>query len=72
MATSVVKKVRLGPERARRLQRLARERSKTESQILREGLDLVERVRSRERNIEGLIRFLEGDEPPKIRFALKS
>lgn len=71
MAESVVKKVRMDPPRAAKLRRLARQLKMTESDVLREGLDLVDRVDARRRNIHKLIEMIEGPEPPKIRFRLK-
>ena len=68
MPVSVTKKVRLSPERARLLARLARESKTTESEIIREGLDLVQRVRSRQANIEGLIALARGETYRKIAF----
>lgn len=71
MAADVTKKVRLTRDRARRLSRLAREMHATESDVLRQGLDLVDRVRRRRANVEGLIALAQGKEPPRIRFELK-
>lgn len=70
MVHSETKKVRLTPERADRLRELAEEMDTTESDVLRLGLDLVERIRRRRRNVQGLIDLIEGDEPEKVRFEL--
>jgi hypothetical protein len=71
MALSITKKVRLDPREAALLRRLARESHVTESDILRDGLHRLERVRSRQANVEAFIRFLgESPEPeaPGYRF----
>lgn len=72
MAASVVKKVRLDRARLRRLARLARALGKTESDVLRDGLDLLAMRERRREGAEKLIALL-GDqpEPPKIRFRLR-
>lgn len=69
---SAVKKLRLDERRVRALARLARQKGVTESEVLREGLDLVDLREKRKAGVEKLIEFL-GDEPepPKVRFRLK-
>jgi hypothetical protein len=71
MAMEVTKKVRLSRTDARRLARVAREAKRTESQILREGLDLVERVRNRRRAMKDLIALIDSPEPPKRTWATR-
>lgn len=68
---TVTKKLRLSPEGARRLERLAKEMGMTESDVLREGIHLVERVRNRRAHIEGLVAMAEGETWTKDRFPLK-
>ena len=58
---TVTKKLRFSPESAARLERLAREMDMTESDVLRHGLALVERVRRRESAIEALVGLGEGE-----------
>lgn len=71
MALTATKRVRLSEERARRLERLAERLGLTESDVIRYGLDLVERVERRRQNVEKLIDLIDGEEPPKIRFRMK-
>lgn len=72
MGQSVVKRFRLSVARAKKLERIARERKTTESEILREGLEMVEereaRLATRREGIEGLISMIEGPEPKKVRW----
>lgn len=70
MAKTTTKKVRLGAERARRLKALAEDSGTTESEILRYGIDLVDRIRARRANVEDLIALANGPEPPKVPFEL--
>lgn len=60
---------------AKRLRKLARELGKTESEVLREGIELVERIQARKRNIEALIAMIPPEHvnnPPKpIKFRLR-
>lgn len=69
---SVTKKVRLDPGEAAALRRLAKSSGQTESEVMREGLRLLQVRERRAAGIEAYIAFL-GDEkePPKIRFKLK-
>lgn len=71
MAESVVKRFRLSAQAAHRLAQLADDLGTTESELIRRGLELVERVERRQRNIEDLIALAEGDEPAKVRFGLR-
>jgi hypothetical protein len=68
----VTKRFRLSKERAKALEAIARRRNTTESEILREGLDLVqeqeERIKARLEAVEGLIGMIEGPEPKKVRW----
>lgn len=68
---TVTKKVRFSPESARRLERLAREMDMTESDVLRHGLQLVERVRDRQAAVDALIQMAEGESWTKTRFRPK-
>lgn len=63
MHDSVTKKVRLTPARAVRLRQLARESGVTERDIIRCGIELVERVRYRHQNMHELVQMAEGTEP---------
>lgn len=69
---TVTKKVRLEPREAAALRRLAKAKGQTESEVIRQGLHLMQERESRAAAIDEYIRFL-GDEkePPKIRFRLK-
>lgn len=71
MALSVTKKVRLSDERAAQLEELADKLDMTESDVLRYGLDLVDRVEARRANLDKLLKYIDGPEPPKIRFRMK-
>lgn len=71
MPRSVMKRIRMSPERAQRLARLARETGRTESDLLREGMDLVEQRQRRRIAVEELIQLAQGPEPDKVRFRLK-
>lgn len=71
MVTAVTKKVRLTAASARKLRRLAREDKRTESDVLREGIDFYEQMRDRQRAVKELIAMIDGPEPPKIRWSLK-
>ena len=68
---TVTKKVRFSPESARRLERLAREMEMTESDVLRHGLQLIERVRDRRAAVDALIGQAEGETWAKTRFRPK-
>lgn len=71
MVNVVTKKVRLSAKSERTLRRLARESRASESEILRQGIELVAEERDRAKGIEMLISLIDGPEPPKIRFRLK-
>ena len=68
---TVTKKVRFSPESARRLERLAREMDMTESDVLRHGLQLIERVRDRRAAVDDLIAMAEGETWSKTRPRMK-
>ena len=68
---TVTKKVRFSPESARRLERLAREMDMTESDVLRHGLQLIERVRDRRAAMDTLIAMAEGETWKKSALRLK-
>lgn len=69
---TVTKRVRLTPSEADLLARLADEADVTESEVLREGIRLVERLERRATHVHELIAMAEGqDEPPKVRFELR-
>lgn len=71
MMREVIKKIRLTRAESKRLARLARRTRRTESEVLREGIDLVETRVDRAKAIEDLIDLINGPEPPKIRWGLK-
>lgn len=60
---------------AKRLRRLARDLGRTESDVIRDGIDLVERRERRARAVEDLIAMITPEElanPPKtIKFRLR-
>lgn len=66
----VTKKVRMTHEEAALLERLAEERGMNESEVLRYGVRLQERMATRARNIGQLIELIQGPEPEKVRFDL--
>ena len=68
---TVTKKVRLGRKEAAALRRLARSRHVTESEILREGLGLVEASEARDALIARLCDLFPGAEPDKEPFELR-
>lgn len=68
---TITKKLRFSPESAARLERLAREMDMTESDVLRHGLTLVERVRRRQGAMEALVSLGEGETWTKERFRPK-
>lgn len=67
----VTKKVRLTDGEAALLSTLAQRRNQTESEVLRQGLRLQDRMRARAENVSQLVELIEGDEPEKIRFPLE-
>jgi hypothetical protein len=67
----ITKRVRLEAHRAKIVERIARTEDKSESDVLREGIDLLERVRARRANVPSLLEFIREPAPPKTRFALK-
>jgi predicted DNA-binding protein len=72
MGRSVMKRVRMSPERAERLAELAGRTGKTESELIREGLDLVENRERQKIAVEELIGLVQGEPPQKIRFRLST
>lgn len=71
MSASEVERVRMRPQDRRLLRRLARETGSSKSEVLREGLRLVERVRLRRKNIHLLVEAarVKGDRHTKARLA---
>lgn len=64
---SVTKRVRLTPEEAERLAEVAEDRDCTESDVLREGLEIVSQMHRRRKNLPLIIREAElvpGPEDP--------
>lgn len=59
-------KFRLEPERAAVVHRIAKAEGKTESEVLREGIDLLERARARREHAPRLADFIK-DVPPQYR-----
>jgi predicted DNA-binding protein len=72
MGRSVMKRVRMSPERVERLAKLAERTGKTESELIREGLDLVENRERQKIAVEELIGLVQGEPPQKIRFRLST
>ena len=68
MQKTVVKKVRLTEQEAKTLRRIAARRKVSESEVLREGLTSEAVLEDRRRNALGLVRFLTGEEPEKVRW----
>lgn len=71
--SSVTKKVRMTEEEAARLAELAASLKMTESELLRSGVNAMEREARRIKAIKELVRMAEeaGPEPPKIHWGLK-
>lgn len=67
----VTKKVRLTDGEAALLRSLAEQRETTESEVLRQGLRLQQRMQRRAENIDQLLELAEGPDPEKIRFPLE-
>jgi predicted transcriptional regulator len=65
---TVTKKVRMDQATSILLARLARATGRSEGDLLREGVHLVERETRRRAAIEGLIALIEGPEPRKVAF----
>lgn len=57
-ARRVALKFRLEPERAAIVERIAKSEGKTESEVLREGVDLLERIRARREHLTKLADFI--------------
>lgn len=66
----LTKKFRLDAKRAKVVERIAKREDRSESEVLREGIDLLERVRARRKHVPQLLDFAKGGEPPKVRFRL--
>lgn len=71
MGHTITKKVRLDDAYARRLARLARKRGVSESEILRQGLDLIEQTDQREKALARLIELAEIKGPQKERYEFR-
>lgn len=72
MAAVITKKVRMKATDARRLRRVAKDLGLTESEVLRQGVEHMEQVGRRHRNVETLIALLgDTSEPPKVRPRVK-
>lgn len=71
MAASEIRKVRLKPEDLKALRRVAKDGKTTESEILRRGIHLQDRVVRRRKAAQGLIAMIEGPEPKKIYWQAK-
>ena len=75
MERTVTKQVRLTKEEARQLRELAQSSGKSESDILRAGIDLskeqLERDERRRKALEGLMRLAEEVPGKKIPFRMK-
>lgn len=67
----VVKKARFTPTEAASLERLARERGTTQSEVLRAGLRALLRVERRREHVDELVDLVSGEEPEKVRFELE-
>lgn len=72
MAAAPVKRFRADAKVRRTLARLSRELEMSESDVIRRGIELVDRIETRKRGVEKLIEFL-GDEPEpaKLRYRVK-
>lgn len=64
MQKTIVKKVRLTPQEAKQLTRLAKRRKTTESEVLREGLRGMDRIEKRNASINKLIELAEEETEP--------
>ena len=75
VAQDVTKRFRLSRQKAKLLAELARRQKRTESDVIREGIELVqerdELQKARREAAEGLIAMIEGPEPKKIRFRMR-
>lgn len=63
---TVQKKVRFTPAEAQELEEFAETIGSTQSEVLREGLKALLRVKRRRENIGLLIDLTEGEEPTKV------
>lgn len=71
VAASAIRKVRLDDDHVKALRRVAKKRGVTESDVLRRGIQLQDRVLRRAEAIERLISMIEGPEPKKARWRMK-
>lgn len=71
MAPGVVKRIRLDRAEARLLAAVAKEQGVPESEVLREALRMIGRMRARERNIHKLIALADIGKEDAIKFELK-
>lgn len=67
----MTKKVRLTSAEAQLLATLADEEETTESDVLRRGLRLQDRMRRRADNIDALVELIEDEEPETVPFELE-
>ncbi|MEA3201025.1 MAG: hypothetical protein QOE90_2453 [Thermoplasmata archaeon] len=68
---SVMKKVRVTPQEARTLARLAKRQRKTESQVLREALARADLLQRRAEAVEKLIAMIEDPKPKRVPWGLR-
>lgn len=68
---SVVMRARVPAAKAKRLRQLAKSQGKTESELLREALDLLDRRERRREAIEGLISMIPERIPTKEEYAFR-
>lgn len=64
MERTIVKKVRLTPQEAKQLARLAKRRKTTESEVIREELRGMGRLEARRASIKKLIQLAEEETEP--------
>ncbi|MFA5860198.1 MAG: hypothetical protein WDA16_00745 [Candidatus Thermoplasmatota archaeon] len=68
---SVILRVRVPPERAKFVRRLAREQHKTESDVLREAIDMLDIRARREKATKMLIDLIPDKVPTKEEYAAR-
>jgi hypothetical protein len=66
-----MKKVRVTPQEARTLARLAKRQRKTESQVLREALARADLLQRRAEAVEKLIAMIEDPKPKRVPWGLR-
>ena len=64
-------RARVPPETAKRIRRLAKEKGQTESELIREALDLLDRRERRARAVEALIAMIPEKIPTKEEYAAR-